>query len=204
MATDEYKLVFFERLGDCVSSDFAMHIFSTRDSSWKIIRAPHLSFFQYESKALIFTNGACHWFCNGVAKRALYAFDLTEEVVRELPLPPALMPNRNSNDMYAADASVMKKYDVLESWVKMFQCSELDLPDLFASRHLRWMPVYVTEGGTVVISFSDKELVRIECHREEKPCRAKGYANHQCMRIPAIRNYEPEMKKGCTLHTHAG
>ncbi|XP_062015443.1 F-box/kelch-repeat protein At3g23880-like [Rosa rugosa] len=177
MATDYYKLVFFEPL------DFAVHIFSTNDSSWRVFRAPHLSFPHYYGRALLVSNGAIHWVSRtGIGEPAISAFDLADEKFRQLPLPRVMIENEDMNARPIGtqvlkgghlcvwsngEFWVMKEYAVPESWVKMFQFSVLDLPDVFASTS-GWIPVFVTQGGTVVILL-DKELVRIECHRERKP-----------------------------------
>lgn len=78
----------------------------------------------------------------------------------------------------------MKEYGVPESWVKLFHFSVRDLPDIFVST-IGWTPVLVTEGGTVVFDlydkkfYGDRELVRVKCHREDKPvcsgrCKIEG------------------------------
>ncbi|KAM5582719.1 F-box/kelch-repeat protein [Rosa sericea] len=181
MATDDYKFVFF------VPIDFTVHIFSTRDSSWKVIRGPNKSFPRYDGKAHVVSNGAIHWVRTGIGKPAIYAFDLANEEFRQLPLPRAWIQNENVMNGMRIGTQVlsggclciwsesigygvfweMKEYAVPESWVKIFQFSVLDLPDVLASRY-GWIPVFVTEGGPVVILIDD-ELVRIERHREEKP-----------------------------------
>ncbi|KAL6200611.1 hypothetical protein ACLB2K_030392 [Fragaria x ananassa] len=214
MATDEYKLVFFELL------DLAVHIFSTRDMSWKVIRAPHSSFPgygmsiftprssfpEYNGVPLLVSNGACHWVRNWVPEPAIYAFDLAEEEFSKLSLPLALMPEL-PNGLYVrqiytqvlregclcvwtwncygyAEFWEMKEYGVPESWVKLFHFSVRDLPDIFVST-IGWTPVLVTEGGTVVFDlydkkfYGDRELVRVKCHREDKPvcsgrCKIEG------------------------------
>nr|XP_004294917.2 PREDICTED: F-box protein CPR30-like [Fragaria vesca subsp. vesca]XP_004294918.2 PREDICTED: F-box protein CPR30-like [Fragaria vesca subsp. vesca]XP_011461607.1 PREDICTED: F-box protein CPR30-like [Fragaria vesca subsp. vesca]XP_011461608.1 PREDICTED: F-box protein CPR30-like [Fragaria vesca subsp. vesca] len=200
--------------------EFTVHIFSTRDSSWKVIGAPdssfpgygmsiftpRSSFPEYNGVPLLVSNGACHWVRNWVPEPAIYAFDLAEEEFRKLPLPLALMPEL-PNGLYArqiytqvlregclcvwtwncygyAEFWEMKEYGVPESWVKLFHFSVFDLPDIFVST-IGWTPVLVTEGGTVVFDlygkkfYGDRELVRVKCHREEKPvcsgrCKIEG------------------------------
>nr|XP_011461606.1 PREDICTED: F-box/kelch-repeat protein At3g23880-like [Fragaria vesca subsp. vesca] len=193
MAADEYKLVFFD------PSDSAVHIFSTRDSKWKVIKfAPHSLFPEHDGRPLLVSNGACHWVSNGVPEPAVYAFDLKGEEFRQLPLPllalmpePDFLPAKQIATQVLREGCLcvssrnwhgnvefweMKEYGVPESWVKLFHFSVQDLPDVFASANV-WFPVLVTECGTVVISiFSDifslygnRELVRIKCQRDEKP-----------------------------------
>ncbi|XP_050379966.1 uncharacterized protein LOC126797371 [Argentina anserina] len=181
MATDEYKLVFFE------PKIFAAHIFLTKDNSWKIIGAPHSSF-PHESRPLLVSNGACHGVVRyGVSKQALHAFILVEEEFRQLPLPLALMAETalqrwvgtqvligggfcvwSRNQHGYAEFWEMKEYGVPESWVKLFHFRVHDIPDVLSSE-FGCSFVSVTEGGAVLVSLGDKELVRIECHREEKP-----------------------------------
>ncbi|KAL6203668.1 hypothetical protein ACLB2K_027368 [Fragaria x ananassa] len=187
MATDEHKLVFFD------PSDSAVHIFSTRDSKWKVIKAPHSKFPEHDGRPLLVSNGACHWVSNEVqpGEPSIHAFDLTEEEFRQLPLPLlALMPEPDCVPAKQIATQVlregclcvssrnwhgnvefweMKEYGVPESWVKLFHFSVQDLPDVFASANV-WFPILVTEceGGTVLMLLG-KELVRIECRREGKP-----------------------------------
>ncbi|KAL6226738.1 hypothetical protein ACLB2K_000699 [Fragaria x ananassa] len=184
MAIDDYKLVFF------VPEDFAVHIFSTRDGSWKVITFPHSSFpCRDDGEDLLVSNGAIHWVSTGIPE-AISAFDLVSEEFRQLPLPPALIksilnvepvedrdPRRIWTQVLVCVRShneywVMKQYAGPESWVKMFQFSVADMPNVFASEYV--YPAFVTEGGTVVM-LSGMWLARIECHNEGKPVCSSRY-----------------------------
>ncbi|XP_004287597.1 PREDICTED: F-box/kelch-repeat protein At3g06240-like [Fragaria vesca subsp. vesca] len=171
-----------------------VHIFSTRDGSWKVITFPHSSFpCRDDGEDLLVSNGAIHWVSTGIPE-AISAFDLVSEEFRQLPLPPALIKSilnvepvedrdprriwtqvlvggrlcvRSHNEYW-----VMKQYAVPESWVKMFQFSVADMPNVFASEYV--YPAFVTEGGTVVM-LSGMWLARIECHNEGKPVCSSRY-----------------------------
>ncbi|XP_004294917.1 PREDICTED: F-box/kelch-repeat protein At3g06240-like isoform 2 [Fragaria vesca subsp. vesca] len=156
--------------------EFTVHIFSTRDSSWKDIRFPHSSFpCGDDGKVLLVSNGAIHWVCTGIPE-AISAFDLVSEEFRQLPLPRGLNGRRIWTQVLVGghlcvrshdEFWVMKEYRVPESWVKMFQFSVVDLPNVFGLVD-GWVPAFVTEGSTVVM-LHGKELARIKCHREGKP-----------------------------------
>ncbi|KAM5582797.1 F-box protein CPR1-like [Rosa sericea] len=185
-STDDYKLVFVIP-GD--STHFHVYIFSLRANSWKVIEAPHLSSPDCHHEVGTLSNEAIHWinYGRGVSDPAsMYAFDLAEEFFREMTLPVCYPDDDRDMRVLSSGGCLcmwlmtdgglgceiwgMTEYAVPESWVKLFGFRKYDLPDVFTSLHCGWHLCSVTEGGTVVIQlFGSKELVRIECRKEEKP-----------------------------------
>ncbi|XP_062015144.1 F-box/kelch-repeat protein At3g06240-like [Rosa rugosa] len=127
----------------------------------------------------------------------IYAFDLANEESRQLPVPCFNQDdNGNGVEMQTVDRLggclcvlswtwhpfrgmdqdselwMMRDYGVSDSWMKLFKFSSNDLPEVFGS-YRSWLPIVVTEDGAVVIKLIvEKELIRIECRKEEKPvCR---------------------------------
>ncbi|KAL6179846.1 hypothetical protein ACLB2K_046517 [Fragaria x ananassa] len=127
------------------------------------------------------SNGAIHWVSQrepGIFEPPVYAFDLTSEEFREMPLP-VLSHNEDSLKMRRIRTPVLsggclcvlfqdddecsefwatKEYGVPKSWAKLFRFNVRDLPDVFSlffSCYF-WDPIFLAEKGTVVITLPKK------------------------------------------------
>nr|WRO64607.1 MYB transcription factor protein [Rosa persica] len=190
-STDDYKLVL---VVPAVGGFLEMHVFSLRADSWKLIKAPYSAWPGLTGGRGTYSNGAIHWLIgrrNGISDTVIYAFDLAVEEFRLVPLHVSYQNNlnlrslvhlegclcvwsRKRNDLTVCECWAMREYGVPESWVKLFQISVNDLPDV-ASIYCNWDMCFVTEGVTVVIRMLDKELIWIECPEGEKPVRSDRY-----------------------------
>ncbi|PRQ20281.1 putative F-box domain-containing protein [Rosa chinensis] len=197
-ASGDYKFVVIPNFGGFME----VQVFSVRANCWKVVKAPYLSPYRLWSKQWgTYSNGAVHWVSHrepGIFEPSVYAFDLASEEFREMPLP-VLSHNEDYVKMTQVRTPVlvggclcvmfqdfdecsefwaMKEYGVAASWVKLFRFNVRDLPDVFAPFFscYYWDPIFIAEDGTVVIKLhKKKELVRIKCHKEEKPVCTKRY-----------------------------
>ncbi|XP_004296138.1 PREDICTED: F-box/kelch-repeat protein At3g06240-like [Fragaria vesca subsp. vesca] len=189
-ATDDYILVFVvPSLADAYQGCVEVHVFSLTANSWKVISAPNSSCHGWVGGQGSLSNGAFHWvnFRNRrMSDPAIYAFDLVMEEFRQVPLPRLIQNNvkcvgqltmvlfggclclQFRKSYQCSEIWAMREYGVPESWVKLFEFSTYDLPDVFPSMR-SFDPYCVMEGGKLVIKLFDKELVMIQCGKEEKP-----------------------------------
>ncbi|KAM5582683.1 F-box/kelch-repeat protein [Rosa sericea] len=146
-----------------------------------------------------FSNEAIHWVNQYYVYLEDYieanidvcAFDLENEELRKVPVPCF---NQDDDRVYdrrmrtvvhsggclcvssqtihhrSGDIELwmMRDYGVSNSWAKLYKFSKYDLP-VRLTRYYGWDLSLVTESGSIVINFDNKELLRIECHKEEKP-----------------------------------
>ncbi|XP_062010622.1 F-box/kelch-repeat protein At3g06240-like isoform X1 [Rosa rugosa] len=134
-STNEYKVI----NGQVYCDGIIFGVYTLKTDSWRQIEC----LFPYKAKDYdgILVNGAVHWLVRKVADRSLViiSFLLTEEEVREIPLPPipstpegqltvfrnwlciTLVSTRTEGVTFN-ELWVMKEYGVRESWTKMQVC----------------------------------------------------------------------------------
>ena len=191
--TNDYKVVRLLTFA-CTSSRTEVEIYSLSTSEWRMLSsslAPQCALSPRQPRA--FLNGALHW----VAFRAInvnkahhfvLAFDLGDEVFREILLPEELPPYThdgflcayvsicgNSIALFHDDYSslrlniwVMKHYGVVSSWTKA-----LSLPMTYQGGFVstKYIPKAIgfTRNGRIVLEMNEDTL----CHRILRPKRLR-------------------------------
>ncbi|PRQ35041.1 putative F-box associated interaction domain-containing protein [Rosa chinensis] len=201
-ATDDYKFVI---LFHDLPFLLGVHIFSVRDNSWKIVQVAGIHDDWIFSSKGVLSNEVLHWITeNKTNELVISAFDLAEEEFhKESLLFPAdvdcniydldynicnpwkrielgcldgclCIHSLNTKAGGDIEVWVMREYRVLESWIKLFKFTVDDIPGVFVSQ-IPLFQFFVSESGTAFINSDFKELVRIECHKEEKPALSGRY-----------------------------
>lgn len=191
-ASDDYKLVAIPQFGRFIE----VHVFSVPELTvgklLKLLSCRHTPSGLKSKQWGTHSNGAIHWVSQrepGIFEPPVYAFDLTSEEFREMPLP-VLSHNEDSlkmrrirtpvlsggclcvlfqDDDECSEFWAMKEYGVPKSWAKLFRFNVRDLPDVFSPFFscYFWDPIFLAEKGTVVITLPKKmELVRIKCCKD--------------------------------------
>ncbi|PRQ35040.1 putative F-box domain, galactose oxidase/kelch, beta-propeller, F-box associated interaction [Rosa chinensis] len=191
-ATDDYKVVLIPLSGS------SGHVYSLREKIWKVVEVPPSHSWQWFPVGT-YSNGAIHWvnYCTPEnSERVIYAFDLANEEFGKVALPDSFQNGYDMNGRtirtqvhlggclcVSSDADhgliefwVMTEYGVPESWVKLFQFEVRDLRKVSAHSYYGCSPIFVTEGGTVLMKFSDKmEFFKIERSKEGKLVCSRRY-----------------------------
>ncbi|KAL6277471.1 hypothetical protein ACE6H2_021072 [Prunus campanulata] len=178
-ATDDYKVVAAARLIDPTDGD-PVKVFSLKANSWERIAAPKLSNWSngvLSNEALHWQHCLFEPF-----RQAILAFDLAKDEFREVALPilnednvkfgqlgvllegclcvtthrktdpHCLMSNRNP-ELHHIEVWVMREYNVLESWTKLFKLKVSGHPEqMWPSR-----PIFFRESGAVVMQSCNME-----------------------------------------------
>ncbi|XP_024156215.1 F-box/kelch-repeat protein At3g06240 [Rosa chinensis] len=172
-------------------------VYSLREKIWKVVEVPPSH--SWSSPVGTYSNGAIHWvnYCTPEnSERVIYAFDLANEEFGKVALPDSFQNGYDMNGRtirtqvhlggclcVSSDADhgliefwVMTEYGVPESWVKLFQFEVRDLRKVSAHSYYGCSPIFVTEGGTVLMKFSDKmEFFKIERSKEGKLVCSRRY-----------------------------
>ncbi|PRQ35072.1 putative F-box domain-containing protein [Rosa chinensis] len=212
-ASDDYQFV---SVVPVPSNMLEVHILSLSANIWKVITAPFPSSRPcWVSRQGTFSNGAIHWVIPRRKENpdpVIYAFDLGEEELRRVPLPPVLWQDEEdwnptkittlvhlggylciwSQKRYGTQGGevwAMREYGVPESWVKLFQFNAHNFRDVFDVERSPWDLCFITESDTMVLRLT-KELLWIECHNEEKPvCSGRYRLENVQPRVPNLVFY---------------
>lgn len=98
--TDDYKVVMLSYYGTGLESEFDCEcstlrsvtyvaVYSLKTNAWRIIEDTH--YVLVETNYGINFDGCLHWFCWRDGSSLMGAFDLANEIFREVPLPASLV-----------------------------------------------------------------------------------------------------------------
>ncbi|KAI3915354.1 hypothetical protein MKX01_035613 [Papaver californicum] len=154
---NDYKYVCFFRYNGGTNSE--LHIYSFKTNVWKQMYVPYALVNVEQDKWApngVFCNGALHWFAREISSyypKVLLAFDMVEEVLREVPQPENLDTKKFGSIKYVDvldeclcvlysnsagfEVWVMKDYGKRESWTKMYSITELTLLEAKSFVYLR-------------------------------------------------------------------
>lgn len=141
---DEYKVVMlsfyeYEYESDYESESYtarertSVAVYSLKTNAWRRIQDGH--FMVVDAISGIYFNGCIHWLCRKAGSFLIVAFDLTDEIFREVPSPASIVDEEITlyqvmivgdclglvSTLHRSEKEVwmMKEYGVRESWTKI-------------------------------------------------------------------------------------
>ena len=186
-AIDEYKVVIAKAKlihGEEDEKETQAHIFSSKAEIWRRTESPDPLYCDIRHKGTL-SNEALHWISEGL-DREIVAFDIAAEKFRTMPLPDdhgsyfrglgvfggclCAFDDEKACTTGFIHLWVMKEYDVVDSWTKLFTLKVSNQPEDI----IYLMPIMVMETSTIlekVTSSRDRgtefKLIR-SGHKEEK------------------------------------